>query len=539
MSRVLKVWGPPGTGKSHRLINEAETAITRGVPPSRLGICALTKPAALEIQDRLARQFSLDREDLPWVGTIHSLSFKLLGVNPSMKVEPANLREFFKSPDVNMEYDEKRATDDDEDSAPGETTEGNFCLAYWDWHRANLLPAGDAALEAGLDHYPGDLPDDNRWGALALFKQFIPRYEAWRADVKLWDFTSLLIRALAIAREGVKPDVDVLLVDEAQDLGRLLWAVADEWGADVPRYVLAGDPNQAIYGFLGANPSRFLDHEGEWEYLEKSFRVTSRLVDLAKHVLQDGGHEINFPWIGLGTPEERADLKKACLFRTRKLVTDRAFKCMDQGIPFRGLRGPDPLRPNGSARHVAALLRFGRDGFIPIRVLAEALENVPVIGDAKNRWLKYGSKTDIKRRIGQWRGTVLLGQAAEFGLTDEFIAAIKQGRPWEALTQITRGTLAYYRRLVELHGIDALTDEPALSLSTIHRSKGHEWDQVEVCTDWGRRPFRELNEGDSASEHRVMYVALTRTRGWPSLSGLGGRHSFPLPLSPKSFVEAW
>jgi DNA helicase II / ATP-dependent DNA helicase PcrA len=47
----------------------------------------------------------------------------------------------------------------------------------------------------------------------------------------------------------------------------------------------------------------------------------------------------------------------------------------------------------------------------------------------------------------------------------------------------------------------------ALSISTIHRAKGLEFDRVLVTADWGNRP-----EGDRVSDARLLYVALTRAR---------------------------
>ena len=47
-----KVIGPPGTGKTRRLLNEVQKYVKKGVPLNRIGYFAFTRKAAGEARDR-------------------------------------------------------------------------------------------------------------------------------------------------------------------------------------------------------------------------------------------------------------------------------------------------------------------------------------------------------------------------------------------------------------------------------------------------------------------------------------------------------
>ena len=56
-----------------------------------------------------------------------------------------------------------------------------------------------------------------------------------------------------------------------------------------------------------------------------------------------------------------------------------------------------------------------------------------------------------------------------------------------------------------------LNSKPSIKLSTIHRMKGGEDDNIVLLTDMGFMPYKTLMETPD-DEHRVFYTAVTRTR---------------------------
>ena len=62
---MLRVFGPPGTGKTTTLLNMVDRALADGVEPSRIAFLAFTKAAANEAKERAAARFNLNaKEDL-------------------------------------------------------------------------------------------------------------------------------------------------------------------------------------------------------------------------------------------------------------------------------------------------------------------------------------------------------------------------------------------------------------------------------------------------------------------------------------------
>ena len=60
------ILGPPGTGKTHTLLNRVEEELARGTPPDRIAFLAFTKKAATEARDRAMKKFKLE-EHVVWI----------------------------------------------------------------------------------------------------------------------------------------------------------------------------------------------------------------------------------------------------------------------------------------------------------------------------------------------------------------------------------------------------------------------------------------------------------------------------------------
>jgi superfamily I DNA/RNA helicase len=76
----LLILGPPGCGKTYRLIQEIKSALDSGVHPSRIGVISFTRKAIEEMVSRACAEFNLTPKDFPYMRTSHSFGFNGLGL---------------------------------------------------------------------------------------------------------------------------------------------------------------------------------------------------------------------------------------------------------------------------------------------------------------------------------------------------------------------------------------------------------------------------------------------------------------------------
>jgi len=73
------ILGPPGCGKTYRLIQEIKKALEEGTHPSRIGVISFTRKAIEEMVTRSCAEFSLEPSDFPFMRTSHSFGYNGLG----------------------------------------------------------------------------------------------------------------------------------------------------------------------------------------------------------------------------------------------------------------------------------------------------------------------------------------------------------------------------------------------------------------------------------------------------------------------------
>ena len=87
------VLGPPGTGKTTKLLSLVESYLESGVPPDRIGYFAFTRRAAQEAIDRACLKFNFSKKELPYFRTLHSLAFQQAGLNHSQVITSEKYQE--------------------------------------------------------------------------------------------------------------------------------------------------------------------------------------------------------------------------------------------------------------------------------------------------------------------------------------------------------------------------------------------------------------------------------------------------------------
>ena len=80
------------------------------------------------------------------------------------------------------------------------------------------------------------------------------------------------------------PPLEVSFIDEAQDLSPLQWDVAHVIEKHSERIYCAGDDDQAIYRWAGADVDHFIGLNGGFEVLEQSYRIPSNVHAIASKI---------------------------------------------------------------------------------------------------------------------------------------------------------------------------------------------------------------------------------------------------------------
>lgn len=255
--------GPPGCGKTHALTTTWLPKAIARYGRNAVVVLSLTKAAALEISARQVEPLDPLR-----VRTLHSMCHGIMRDRRDFDVVRTDAASDIR--DWNEHVSEtpglRRFRLGVARMSPGaRITEDMF--SEIDYARSALLPM------TGL-----------RSDAQALANA----WRRWKAENQLMDFTDLVEavlsgRAKLPVLHGVA--AQALIVDEAQDLSALDFALIRQWGQDLAAVVLAGDADQAIYEFRGAAPRTFHDPTtwgGKTFELRQSFRVPEKVANYAE-----------------------------------------------------------------------------------------------------------------------------------------------------------------------------------------------------------------------------------------------------------------
>jgi superfamily I DNA/RNA helicase/RecB family exonuclease len=276
-----RVLGGPGTGKTTLLAEIAAERILDGVSPENILILTASRKAAGALRARITSLLTdggMRTVRDPLVRTVHSYAFAVLRLQASLHGEPGP----------------RLLSGPEQDTVVRDLLEGDLEKGAPDWPerlRPALAIPGFAdelrdllsrAAERGLG--PVELADlghaygRDEWVAAGVFGR---QYEevtllASAADTGVahangpaLDAAELVDSALvafetdeellAAERDRVRH----LFVDDAQHLDPLQYRLARALGDAAGEFIVAGDPDQAVFSFRGADPRLLLDADTE------------------------------------------------------------------------------------------------------------------------------------------------------------------------------------------------------------------------------------------------------------------------------------
>lgn len=312
-------YGPPGTGKTTKLIQIVEDEVLSGTPIGRIAYVSFSKKAALEAQGRLASKLGFTIKDAPHFRTLHSMAFRATRASASQMMDISKYVDFGKKSGFSL----KGYYNPDE----GVSSKDDDFIMIEQLYRNNRKYS-EKALEM-IDH--------NR------FVTFMGMYAKYKNTFNYLDFTDLL--DLYIENDCVE-DVDVAILDEAQDFTTLQWNAAFRAFKNVKRLYIAGDDDQCIYQWGGADVNIFLKLRGEAKVLDKSYRLPYKILNKAKSISDLIQNRVRKEYNGrpeAGSIETANCLEELSidtnettylLARNNFLLDEYIMWCIDAEIPF-------------------------------------------------------------------------------------------------------------------------------------------------------------------------------------------------------------
>ena len=74
------ILGPPGTGKTTKLLSLVDEKLKKGTPPNKIGYFSFTRKATEEAMSRAMKKFDFEKKELPFFRTLHSMAFSQLSL---------------------------------------------------------------------------------------------------------------------------------------------------------------------------------------------------------------------------------------------------------------------------------------------------------------------------------------------------------------------------------------------------------------------------------------------------------------------------
>lgn len=503
-ARSICVLAGAGSGKTRVLTRRVARRIVDGsADAAHTLVITFTRKAADELRERLARS---GVDDGIVTGTFHSVAYGQLRRRwieqgravPAIATSPINI--------IESVLQTMRL---------GRSMSARVIAPEIAWAKSNGVSAAD---------YGAFIQQTQRRPRVAAHQvaRVYAAYESEKRKRRVIDYDDLLLlattaltedRTFAAAQRWLFRHI---YVDELQDLNSAQFALLRGWLGDNDDLFVVGDPNQAIYGWNGADASFLREIERHFPGIEvhalrTNYRCSGEILEAAGKILpaalqsssnsgDDGWREIGVMPRVLECADEHDEARTIA-----RLVRDahgRGHRWIDIAVLVRtnAQRGPIeaafdelgiPCRTaSGAAWLYGSGMRSALDHLreAPRRPLAQRLPDLEEMAEE----LAEKQRADVIELVAAARQC--LSGDPEMLIAD-FLSWIEVASRHDAPS------------------IDAARGDGSLIVTTFHRAKGLEWPVVVLAgVEEGLVPYGDPSGAQLAEERRLLYVAVTRAR---------------------------
>jgi len=451
--KVEKIYGAPGTGKTTQLMNILVEELKSGLSIEDISYMGFTRAACTEALTRAEKVATFPEKKRYWFKTIHATCLHLLmgaGLGKERTIAKwSDLKAFCEA-----NWLEPPNMNDEETITGGQVSTGSAFFSTYSY-LLNTFRKPEQYLEC---------PHADVLGGLK-YEDLHKAWDDYKDQKKLIDFTDMLVETV---ENGLTVPTTVLIVDEFQDISPLQLELVKQFSAGKESIYVAGDDDQALYGFQGADPKLMLDY------------VANKTVVLgSSHRCPEEVWKPSLTLINLNKNRQFKDVRsKGPGGNFREVFIPRYFNQLLYNI-----HGTTFLlaRTNQLVGKIAWQLAFNNTLF---KYLDSNKEKVWGWNKKRTQTMNY-----------------ILGKGR---FRYQMFASIAEKENW------SNGTCTFMKCYLRyLDRIDPTTIN--VKIGTIHSAKGREADNVIVFNDLTSRVAAAM-ETDIESERRVWYVAMTRAK---------------------------
>ena len=486
MNRII-IPGPPGTGKTYHLINNYLKKEIEEYKTSTDKIAYLTfsNAATDEAKKRILSTFPQVKE-FPYICTMHSLGTRELNIDTSTRLLKDKKWNAFK----NFSQICKDMSFESYINDSGIPQYKNNHMKIIEYSKAKKISIIDAAIELDLQH------SIDVW----LTEQINADLESYKKQTGMIEYSDMIKQ---FVEKDKCPPLDVVFLDEAQDLNPLQWDMFFYIESKCKRSYIAGDDDQTIYTFQGADENIFINLQGEKDPRIESRRVPRSVHKVAMSILENIDNRMIKDW-------KPRDAEGKVFYN--QYIDNIDFSSGNWMILARTNKMLYPIRD-----HLTSLnLRFDSkiNDLLPNSLLKVyrtwiRLNEGATVGGEEARsiyeYLSYKLK-HVKRGFSEGKSLENIDYVDLDDLRMDHGLEIYGS--WEQLN-IPEESKLYIKSL--LTNGDDLFNKPRIKVSTIHSVKGEECDNVVLFTDLERVIYESARRNPNP-EHRLFFVGVTRTK---------------------------